>query len=81
MLSVQVLKGLDLTISSGQTVALVGPSGCGKSTTVQLIQRFYEIDGGKVSHLRGKRKRERVEGKEDKRKRKKGGAHIVRIIC
>ena len=52
MLSVQVLRGLDLTISSGQTVALVGPSGCGKSTTVQLIQRFYDIDGGQVSNLR-----------------------------
>ena len=58
VLSVQVLKGLDLTISSGQTVALVGPSGCGKSTTVQLIQRFYDIDGGQVSHLRDGRREE-----------------------
>ena len=45
---VQVLRGLDLKISSGQTVALVGPSGCGKSTTVQLIQRFYNADAGQV---------------------------------
>ena len=44
----QVLRGLDLKISSGQTVALVGPSGCGKSTTVQLIQRFYNADAGQV---------------------------------
>ena len=44
----QVLKGLDLQIMPGQTVALVGPSGCGKSTVVQLIQRFYNPDGGQV---------------------------------
>ena len=45
---VQVLRGLDLNISSGQTVALVGPSGCGKSTTIQLIQRFYDAEAGQV---------------------------------
>ena len=45
---VQVLRGLDLNISSGQTVALVGPSGCGKSTTIQLIQRFYNAEAGQV---------------------------------
>ena len=45
----QVLRGLDLKISSGQTVALVGPSGCGKSTIVQLIQRFYDVDAGQVN--------------------------------
>ena len=44
----QVLKGLDLKISKGQTVALVGPSGCGKSTTIQLLQRFYDPDAGLV---------------------------------
>ena len=44
----QVLKGLDLKISKGQTVALVGPSGCGKSTTIQLLQRFYNPDAGLV---------------------------------
>ena len=46
---VQVLRGLDLKISPGQTVALVGPSGCGKSTVVQLIQRFYDVDAGQVN--------------------------------
>ncbi len=46
--NVQVLRGLDLTIKTGQTVALVGSSGCGKSTTVQLIERFYDPLVGEV---------------------------------
>ncbi|XP_010585594.1 ATP-dependent translocase ABCB1 [Loxodonta africana] len=46
---VKVLKGLNLKVQSGQTVALVGNSGCGKSTTVQLIQRLYDPTEGTVS--------------------------------
>ncbi|XP_075128118.1 ATP-dependent translocase ABCB1-like [Leptodactylus fuscus] len=46
---IQVLKGLNLKISSGQSVALVGSSGCGKSTTVQLIQRFYDPEEGAIT--------------------------------
>lgn len=45
---VQVLKGLDLTVSTGQTLALVGSSGCGKSTTIQLLERFYDPGAGHV---------------------------------
>ncbi|XP_032731931.1 phosphatidylcholine translocator ABCB4 isoform X2 [Lontra canadensis] len=44
-----ILKGLNLTVESGQTVALVGNSGCGKSTTVQLIQRLYDPDEGRIN--------------------------------
>ncbi|KAM4688618.1 ATP-binding cassette sub-family B member 5-like [Discoglossus pictus] len=47
-LNVQVLKGLNLKIKSGQTVALVGQSGCGKSTTVQLLQRLYDPQEGTI---------------------------------
>ncbi|XP_058380773.1 ATP-dependent translocase ABCB1-like [Diceros bicornis minor] len=46
---VQILKGLNLKVQSGQTVALVGSSGCGKSTTVQLMQRLYDPTEGVVS--------------------------------
>ncbi|XP_054241150.1 ATP-dependent translocase ABCB1 isoform X2 [Indicator indicator] len=46
---VQILRGLNLQVNSGQTVALVGSSGCGKSTTVQLIQRFYDPKEGTVT--------------------------------
>ncbi|GAB1289405.1 ATP-dependent translocase ABCB1 [Apodemus speciosus] len=46
---VQILKGLNLKVKSGQTVALVGNSGCGKSTTVQLMQRLYDPTEGVVT--------------------------------
>uniref|UniRef100_A0A8D1GX24 ATP binding cassette subfamily B member 1 n=1 Tax=Sus scrofa TaxID=9823 RepID=A0A8D1GX24_PIG len=46
---VKILKGLNLKVESGQTVALVGNSGCGKSTTVQLMQRLYDPTEGVVS--------------------------------
>lgn len=46
---VKILKGLNLQVQSGQTVALVGNSGCGKSTTVQLMQRLYDPTEGMIS--------------------------------
>ncbi|WP_353473175.1 ABC transporter transmembrane domain-containing protein [Salipiger sp. H15] len=45
---VKALDGIDLHINPGETVALVGPSGAGKTTIVQLIQRFYDPDAGRV---------------------------------
>lgn len=45
---VEILRGLNLTIDPGQTVALVGGSGCGKSTCIQLLQRFYDPEQGQV---------------------------------
>jgi ATP-binding cassette subfamily B protein len=43
------LKGFDLTVRPGETVALVGPSGAGKSTVFRLLLRFYDPQGGSVS--------------------------------
>ncbi|XP_067865118.1 ATP-dependent translocase ABCB1-like isoform X3 [Heterodontus francisci] len=45
----KTLKGLNMKILSGKTVALVGASGCGKSTTIQLLQRFYDPDAGEIT--------------------------------
>ncbi|MFC4077683.1 ABC transporter ATP-binding protein [Salinithrix halophila] len=44
----EVLKGVDLEIKPGQTVALVGMSGGGKSSIVSLIPRFYDVQEGQV---------------------------------
>ncbi|KAF5272756.1 hypothetical protein FQA39_LY07783 [Lamprigera yunnana] len=44
----KILRGLNLTINPGETVALVGSSGCGKSTCIQLIQRYYDPSIGSV---------------------------------
>lgn len=42
------VRHLSFTVNPGETVALIGESGCGKSTTLQLLQRFYEIQEGKI---------------------------------
>ena len=44
-----VLKGIDLTIPKGHTVALVGQSGSGKSTMVDLLPRFYDVAKGSIT--------------------------------
>ncbi len=43
------LDGFRLTIEPGETVALVGPSGAGKTTVIQLIQRFYDPQAGRIT--------------------------------
>ena len=45
---VPVIKGMTLHAPAGQTVALVGPTGAGKTTIINLLSRFYEIDGGAI---------------------------------
>ncbi|WP_397541901.1 ABC transporter transmembrane domain-containing protein [Roseovarius salis] len=45
---IPALDGLSLSITPGETVALVGPSGAGKTTIIQMILRFYDPDSGQV---------------------------------
>ena len=44
----EIIKGVNIKIKRGETVALVGPSGGGKSTLSELIPRFYDVNGGEV---------------------------------
>ena len=44
----EVLKGISLKVTEGQTVAIVGATGAGKSTIVNLLNRFYDIDSGHI---------------------------------
>lgn len=45
----ELIKNLNLSVESGNRVAIVGPTGCGKTTLVNLLMRFYDVDEGKIS--------------------------------
>lgn len=46
---VELIKNLNLSVKEGQRIAIVGPTGCGKSTVINLLMRFYDVDGGSIS--------------------------------
>ncbi|MDO5081228.1 ABC transporter ATP-binding protein [Buchananella hordeovulneris] len=50
----ELIRDLSFRVAPGQTVAIVGPTGAGKTTLVNLVMRFYELDGGQIT-LNGQR--------------------------
>lgn len=46
---VPLLKDVTLSVKPGQRVAIVGPTGCGKTTLINLLMRFYDVNGGAIT--------------------------------
>ncbi len=45
----RLIENLNLSVKPGMRVAIVGPTGCGKTTLINLLMRFYDVDGGAIS--------------------------------
>jgi ATP-binding cassette subfamily B protein len=65
-----VIKDMSLKAKAGQIIALVGPTGAGKTTLINLLMRFYEIDGGKIT----------IDGKDIRDVRKAGLREQLGIV-
>ena len=45
----ELIRDLNLSVTSGDRIAIVGPTGCGKTTLINLLMRFYDVDEGTIS--------------------------------
>lgn len=45
----RLLENIDIDVKAGQHVAIVGPTGCGKTTLINLLMRFYDVTGGRIT--------------------------------
>ena len=45
----ELIKNLNLNVKAGSRIAIVGPTGCGKTTLINLLMRFYDVDGGVIA--------------------------------
>lgn len=45
----KLIENLNISVKAGQRIAIVGPTGCGKTTLINLLMRFYDVDGGSIS--------------------------------
>ena len=57
---VPLIQNFSLSVKKGQRIAIVGPTGCGKTTFINLLMRFYDVDGGSI----------KVDGRKHKRRYK-----------
>ncbi len=46
----KLIENFNLSVESGQKVAIVGPTGCGKTTLINLLMRFYDVDSGEIRY-------------------------------
>ncbi len=44
-----LIENLSLSVKAGQRIAIVGPTGCGKTTLINLLMRFYDVNGGSIA--------------------------------
>ena len=65
-----VLRGFELKVEPGKKIAIVGATGSGKTTVVNLLTRFYEIDGGSIS----------VDGVDIREMKKENLRHAIAIV-
>jgi ATP-binding cassette subfamily B protein len=65
-----IIKDMTLEARAGQTIALVGPTGAGKTTIINLLTRFYEIQGGKIT----------IDGKDIRQVRKADLRHKLGLV-
>ncbi|MCD7814389.1 MAG: ABC transporter ATP-binding protein/permease [Lachnospiraceae bacterium] len=56
-----LIENFNLSVRPGQRVAIVGPTGCGKTTLINLLMRFYDVDGGSIA----------IEGRDIRRLKRK----------
>ena len=45
----ELIRNLNLNVKAGSRIAIVGPTGCGKTTLINLLMRFYDVDGGVIA--------------------------------
>ena len=45
----KLIENLNIAVKAGQRIAIVGPTGCGKTTLINLLMRFYDVDGGAIT--------------------------------
>ena len=75
---VPLIEDMSIDVAPGQTIAIVGPTGAGKTTLVNLLMRFYDVNGG--SDSRGRRRHPRAEARRAAAHVRHGAAGHVAVL-